>query len=220
MERKNSKHIVINESNISNEEIAANDLIFIPANKGYNVGIINAVNGQEISYVIGDINNRVCINTININLIPENTQIFSLDKGDDYYYEYLHFLHTQLNLPYNSAIGVMANLYAESNFMPHAIGDGGTSYGLCQWHNERWERLVDFCNESGYDWQTAEGQLYFLKHELENRGSYLYNYLLHCDDAREAAYEFCVQFEHPADEEIAGYKRADMASRMLIPTIC
>ena len=32
------------------------------------------------------------------------------------------------------------NLYIqhESSFNTQALGDGGTSYGICQWHNGRW----------------------------------------------------------------------------------
>ena len=43
----------------------------------------------------------------------------------------------------NSAAGcaVLANVYAESSFRPDLWGDGGTSYGICQWHNSRFTRL-------------------------------------------------------------------------------
>src|ERR1700685_1253876 len=35
------------------------------------------------------------------------------------------------------ACGVVGNIQAESNFNPHATGDGGLAHGLCQWHPER-----------------------------------------------------------------------------------
>ena len=220
LRNNNNKHLVKGEANFNAEAITANDIIFVPVANNYQAGIVNDVNTESISYFVGDSNDMVCLNSIDINHIPEKTEIFTLNTGDDYYYEYLDFLHNNLNVSYQTAIGIMANLYAESAFMPHAYGDNGTSYGLCQWHNERWFNLIDYCDANGLDWQTAEGQLYFLKYELENNYSYLLSFLQSCDDARTAAYEFCIQFERPADTFVAGNKRADIASGFLIPTIC
>ena len=40
--------------------------------------------------------------------------------------------------------GILANIEHESGFSTTALGDGGTSYGLCQWHNSRWDNLNNF----------------------------------------------------------------------------
>ena len=42
------------------------------------------------------------------------------------------------------AAGIMGNLEAESHFSPAALGDGGTSSGLAQWHRGRQQALFTF----------------------------------------------------------------------------
>ena len=36
---------------------------------------------------------------------------------------------------------ILANMSQESGFRTDAIGDNGTSYGLCQWHAGRWDSV-------------------------------------------------------------------------------
>ena len=43
-----------------------------------------------------------------------------------------------------AACGVLTNIQCESSFNPEVLGDGGTSYVICQWHNERWTRLQKY----------------------------------------------------------------------------
>lgn len=63
----------------------------------------------------------------------------------------------------------MTNINHESSFNYEALGDYSngvaTSYGLCQWHNERWNNLkTTFPN----NYNTIGGQISFLLYELEN----------------------------------------------------
>ena len=74
------------------------------------------------------------------------------------------FMVKELGLNNAAATGVLANIKAESSFRTDALGDGGTSYGICQWHNGRWSNLKKYCPDS---WKTLEGQLRFLKMELQ-----------------------------------------------------
>lgn len=96
----------------------------------------------------------------------------------------------------NGIAAVLTNINAESSFNPNIIGDYGTSYGLCQWHDSRWDNLKSYTSK----WQTVEGQLQFLIHELETGYTELYNSLLNgLGSANDLANKYCVQFEVPAD---------------------
>lgn len=65
------------------------------------------------------------------------------------------------------AAGIMGNIEAESSFNLDAVGDYGTSFGLCQWHNDRGTAMKNFCSSHGGDWRTnTEGQLGYLMKEL------------------------------------------------------
>ena len=72
-----------------------------------------------------------------------------------------------------AAAGVMGNIQQESNFSTTAVGDGGTSYGLIQWHAGRKDNLYSYCKQNGYDPSSLEGQLNFLWNEsLDPNSSY------------------------------------------------
>lgn len=60
------------------------------------------------------------------------------------------FLVSEFSIPPAAAAGIMSNLWTESQWNPNALGDNGTSYGLCQWHNERCLRLM-VCRYVGAD---------------------------------------------------------------------
>ncbi len=64
-----------------------------------------------------------------------------------------------------AAAGVLGNIQAECNFRLTAVGDNGTSYGLIQWHNSRWNNLNTFCQQHGLDPSSLQGQLEFLWNE-------------------------------------------------------
>lgn len=75
------------------------------------------------------------------------------------------------NLGTNTAAtcGILANIYKESSFNPTAScidTNGLTSYGICQWNGTRFTDLKNFCAKNGYSYSSLEGQLYFLKSEL------------------------------------------------------
>lgn len=125
------------------------------------------------------------------------------------------FLTTELGLNSAAACGVLANMEAESGFSPTVYGDGGSSYGLCQWHNERFENLKSFCLLQGYDYWSPDGQLNYLAYELRTRYQSTYAALKRVsntsDGAYEAAYYWCVNFEAPANREEAGALRGRTA---------
>lgn len=74
----------------------------------------------------------------------------------------------------SAAAGVVGNLVQESGLRTDAIGDNGTSGGLAQWHNERWEELKRFAAARGKDWTDLDTQIEFLAEEM--RTSYADTY--------------------------------------------
>lgn len=81
------------------------------------------------------------------------------------------FCVENLGLNTAGASGVVANIQRESGFRPTAScidTNGKTSYGICQWNAGRYDNLKNWCNSNGYNYSTLEGQLNFLKYELQN----------------------------------------------------
>ncbi len=116
----------------------------------------------------------------------------------------------------NAAIcGILANMQHESGFDTTAVGDGGTSYGLCQWHNGRWDNLNNYCSEKNLDPSTVEGQVEYLCYELENSYPGVYETLKNVPNtqqgAYDAAYKWTVDFEIPANKESQGASRGNTA---------
>ena len=110
----------------------------------------------------------------------------------------VEYCRKKLKLNTAAICGILANIYCESGFRTNAIGDGGTSVGICQWHNGRGTNLKNYAPD---DWQTLEGQLRFMRREL--RGGYrsTLQYLKNVTDdeqgAYDAAYYWCMHYEMP-----------------------
>ena len=96
------------------------------------------------------------------------------------------------------AEGVLRNVARESNFDPKAIGDGGTSGGWFQHHNERWDRLKAFAKDQGGDWQDPRIQARFAGKELKTQFPTLYGQLTTATDPAAAEDAFKRIFERPA----------------------
>lgn len=102
--------------------------------------------------------------------------------------------------------GIMGNMMAECgggtlNLNPYAIGDSGTSFGLCQWHNGRKSNLLNNYGES------IEEQIAFLEAEIGDINTYFSN----PTDYKAIAYEFCIIFERPSNKEQKGIERKALA---------
>ena len=127
----------------------------------------------------------------------------------------LNYLMSELGLNQAAACGVLANIYYESNFNPHAIGDNGTSYGICQWHLERYTALVAFCNNAGLSYGSVEGQLRFLEYELRTSYPGVLNHLLSVPNTPEGAFDagyfWCYHFERPATIQASSVRRGNAA---------
>lgn len=135
------------------------------------------------------------------------------------------FCIKELNLNSAGACGVLANIEAESDFNPNLYGDGGNSYGICQWNSSRFTNLKNYCNKNGYDWKTLKGQLYFLKYELTNNKSdtgYILDKLKSvantAQGAYDAGYDWCYYFERPANKTAKSESRGNNAKNNYWPT--
>jgi len=150
------------------------------------------------------------------NVVARNED-FAKSSPEAYIYV---FLTQEMELSTATACGILANIQAESNFDHTAVGDEGKSYGICQWHDPRegvgrWTALKEFCDKNGYDWETLDGQLYFLHHELStlypNTFRMIKNVTNDAEGAYSAAYDFCVYYEKPANPESKGIFRGNNA---------
>ncbi len=101
-----------------------------------------------------------------------------------------------------AAVGVLANLQAESGFRTGAIGDKGTSAGLAQWHAGRMTAMKEYV---GSNWATnVSGQLDFLWHELQTSYKGVLNKIKSVPDTAEGARQATSIWIH--DYEVpAGY---------------
>ena len=129
--------------------------------------------------------------------------------------EVYDYLTNELMLSEAAACGVLANIEHESAFQPTIFGDKGTSYGLCQWHNERFSALRGYCSALGLDYRTVQGQMAYLKYELGNKYTSLLLSLQAIDNTPEGAYRaahlWCIQFERPSNMQAKAAQRGELA---------
>lgn len=106
---------------------------------------------------------------------------------------------------------IIGNMIAESNINPYAGGDGGSSYGLCQWHKGRKIAMLNF-NGKNYNTRDnlppIEHQIDYLEYELQKGYSDILNSNGTCEDI---AYKFCVEFERPSNKYTKGEARKELA---------
>ena len=129
--------------------------------------------------------------------------------------EVYRYLTEDLRLSTAAACGVLANIEHESSFQPTVFGDRGTSFGLCQWHDDRFTALRSYCAALGLDYRTVKGQLAYLRYELGTNYAKLLLTLQAIDDTPEgayrAAYLWCVEFEKPSNMQAKAHQRGELA---------
>lgn len=119
---------------------------------------------------------------------------------------------TSQGLSKGGAEGVIGNLTHESGLNPTITGDKGTSYGIAQWHNNRWDNLKKFAKDRNLDPGTLDAQKQFLMHELQ--GKQYKSLLKQLKDPSTSKYDaaaaFMRTFERPKDQsDAAALKRAN-----------
>lgn len=111
-------------------------------------------------------------------------------------YDYL----IQKGVPHKHALGMLANIKHESNFIPTSKGDGGTSAGLFQHHNERYKALKKHVNNDLRDWK---GQIDYTLTEPSTK-TYLKQKF---NNGEEASHYFTMNNEIPANAKVEAVKR-------------
>lgn len=134
------------------------------------------------------------------------------------------YLRDELKLPDSAAAAILANMYRESAFDPRAVDPTGCFFGLCQWCWSRWLSCYLFCQENQLDRFSVEGQLAFLRYELEGEFDWLLNdFLLSAEDsedgAQDAQYYFCQYFEAPLDPEWEHVVRSKYVANFFWPLL-
>lgn len=120
-------------------------------------------------------------------------------------------LTEDMGLNIAAACGILANIQAESSFNPNLYGDSGSSYGICQWHNDRLTALKNYTEE----WDTLQGQLEYLHYELRTNYPSLWSSLKSAGNdangAYQTAYDWCIIFERPANMYNLAVSRGNLA---------
>ncbi len=111
------------------------------------------------------------------------------------------------------AAGIAGNLLFESGFNPSAVGDGGTSFGIAQWHSGRGDAMKAWTTSHGYSSTSFKGQLEYLWTELNGSESYALSKLRQTSSAYDAGIAFERYFERPA---VINPARGDAAQRFYL----
>lgn len=112
------------------------------------------------------------------------------------------------------AAGIVANLLAESGLDPAVVGDGGSAFGLAQWHPDR---QAGFRALIGKDIRGSsfEDQLAYVHAELQGTEQAAGDALRACTTAAAAGATVSAKYERPADREGEATKRAALAEDLL-----
>lgn len=114
-----------------------------------------------------------------------------------------------------AACGIAGNIFHESGFNTAAVGDYGTSFGICQWHNARGAAMK---SHVGPSWSTnLTGQLDYLWYELTTsyKNSTLSKIQQVSNDlsgCKQAADIFVRKFEVPSNVDVKSLERQSTAA--------
>lgn len=111
----------------------------------------------------------------------------------------VYFQLIDLGYSHKGACAIMGNIAQESNFNTTVIsGDGYGSQGLCQWTGGRLTNLKNFCKGKSYKWDSVEGQVRFLDHELKSYSDLRKKLINGTGSLATLVDDFCFTFERPA----------------------
>lgn len=134
------------------------------------------------------------------------------------------YLTNEMELNSAAACGIMANIEKESGFRANIIirdSNGLNSGGLCMWNGGRLNNLRNYCNNKGLNYLSIQGQLKYLKHELEKSYTDVYKYLKKVPNTAQGAYNaahyWCYYFEIPANRSYRSNERGRLAQTRYWP---
>ncbi len=132
-----------------------------------------------------------------------------------------NYLTKTMKLNEAAACGILANIQAESSYNPLTVGDGGQSFGICQWYKTRQVALKNYCEKNQLNYQTLDGQLAYLQYELSKNYSSVLKTIKEVENtstgAFNAAYIWCYKFEIPANKEAVSVTRGNLAKKTIWP---
>ena len=203
--------------------IESGDVIFYYAGSGVReIGIITQADANSVSFLAGDKNGAIQLTSWAYNTIDESTVFFKIipmETGN--LTEIALFLSQDMQLNPAAVCGILTNIVYESGGSNLCYGDGATSFGICQWHKDRFDTLIEYCDHNGLDWQSLDGQLQYLKYELNNQYKGLRDMINSSpntpEGAYEAAYLFCMDFERPDETEKSSAVRGYDAQTIYYP---
>ena len=200
---------------------SAGDVIFWFNNAGepVNAGLITAADSSFIETVVSageGLTASFELNANNIGSCLNGAEIIRI-RYPDSEYQIFAFLTGEMGYSKAASCGILANIYKESSYRT----GGDSVMGICQWTADRKQSLMDWCSENRLDYTSLYGQLKYMQHELRTDFSILDSFLLSCgdteDDAFNAAKEWCIQFEKPAEAYTVGTDRGMLAKETIYP---
>lgn len=114
-----------------------------------------------------------------------------------------------LGVGHAAAVGILANIQAESGFNTEAVGDSGTSGGLFQHHLGRWDALKQYAASTGRSWSDMGAQVEFAIREAAGMRGWDPN----ATDSRAASIWWTTVFERPANAQQKAQERAELTTR-------
>ncbi len=107
-------------------------------------------------------------------------------------------------------MGIIANIYSESGFNPAIPGDGGSAYGLCQWHRDRQKKFrLDF--GKAIQSATFEDQVKFIDDELRTSEKAAGDLLKRQTTAGASGFVVSLHYERPLNGTSEANNRAGIA---------
>lgn len=111
--------------------------------------------------------------------------------------EIYNYITQEKGLSKIHALGMLANIQAESSFNPGAVGDRGSSGGLFQHHKTRWSNLKAFAEKRNKDWSDWKTQIDFALSEPAGQEYAATNF----KTAADSTIWFTKYFEIPANKD-------------------
>jgi len=152
-----------------------------PVKSEYNIKELLKTSYEQLPKPVSEPTTTSTTSTTNIPKSERGTYIMSylMNKG----------------LTKEQSAGILGNLHAESNLNTEAVGDGGYSFGIAQWHKGRFDKLKKFALENKKSISDLNLQLDFLWHELQTSENSSFRKLLTTKTVNDAAKIFAHEFE-------------------------
>lgn len=110
--------------------------------------------------------------------------------------------------------GIVANLIQESGLNPGVTGDGGSAYGIAQWHEDRQKDFQNYTGKSIIG-SSATEQMEFVNHELTaGKERAAGNRLRSATTASQAGSDVSKYYERPLLREAEAANRGSAAERI------